>query len=184
MPFGAALCRVCAPHHRNEREAPSRGPHAVAFALSPLAWGPIWAHAGATHPDLAAPRSELERNLSRAKERQRFTGFASAYDSSEHRGGPFFANFERGQDRSFAELSVSRAKRRCVMRRHPPSRAALRSISTPSRRSISWPWRRTRGTSRSLARTKFFRSEHAVRAYERAPSAGIIAFRPRRKNAL
>ena len=61
-----------------------------------------------THPDLAAPRQELERTLSRAKERQRFTGLRILHSAFSADQGEvlFFARiFERGQDRSFAELS-------------------------------------------------------------------------------
>jgi SEC-C motif-containing protein len=62
----------------------------------------------ATHPDLAAPRQELERNLARTKERQRFTGLRILHSASSDEQGEvlFFARiFERGQDRSFVELS-------------------------------------------------------------------------------
>ena len=61
-----------------------------------------------THPDLDLPRDELVRTLSRAKERQRFTGLRVLHQASEEKTGEvlFFARiFERGQDRSFAELS-------------------------------------------------------------------------------
>jgi SEC-C motif-containing protein len=62
----------------------------------------------ASHPDASAPRQELERALSRAKERQRFTGLRIFSSSVTADRGEvlFFARiFERGQDRSFAELS-------------------------------------------------------------------------------
>jgi SEC-C motif-containing protein len=62
----------------------------------------------ATHPDLQAPAPELERALSRAKERQRFTSLRILYAAENGDAGEvlFFARiFERGQDRSFAELS-------------------------------------------------------------------------------
>jgi SEC-C motif domain protein len=61
-----------------------------------------------THPDLNLPRDELVRTLSRVKERQRFTGLRILHHASEEKSGEvlFFARiFERGQDRSFAELS-------------------------------------------------------------------------------
>ena len=60
------------------------------------------------HPDRDLPREELVRNLSRAKERQRFTGLRIIHAASDETTGEvlFFARiFERGQDRSFAELS-------------------------------------------------------------------------------
>jgi SEC-C motif-containing protein len=62
----------------------------------------------ATHPDLAAPRQELERLLSRVKERQRFTSLRILHSASaEGRGEVLFhaGVFERGQDRAFLELS-------------------------------------------------------------------------------
>ena len=61
-----------------------------------------------THPDLDLPRDDLVRTLSRAKERQRFTGLRVLHHASEEKTGEvlFLARiFERGQDRSFAELS-------------------------------------------------------------------------------
>jgi SEC-C motif domain protein len=61
-----------------------------------------------THPDSSLPQSELERTLSRVKERQRFTGLRILHASSSAARGEvlFFARiFEKGQDRSFAELS-------------------------------------------------------------------------------
>jgi SEC-C motif domain protein len=60
------------------------------------------------HPDLALPREDLERMLSRAKERQRFNGLRIFHSAaSGERGEVLFCAriFERGQDRSFAELS-------------------------------------------------------------------------------
>ena len=61
-----------------------------------------------SHADFALPHDELARTLARAKEKQRFTGLRILHASaSEGRGEVlFFARiFERGQDRSFAELS-------------------------------------------------------------------------------
>ena len=58
-----------------------------------------------SHPDLALPREELVRDLSRIKDRQRFLGLriVRAEDDEVH----FEARiFERGQDRSFAEVST------------------------------------------------------------------------------
>jgi len=79
------------------------------YAAFALGLGPYLVRTLATtHPDLAVPHEELERTLARAKERQRFTGLRilhSAY-SENHGEVLFFARvFERGQDRSFAELS-------------------------------------------------------------------------------
>jgi SEC-C motif-containing protein len=79
------------------------------YAAFALGLGPYLVRTlAATHPDLAASRQELERTLSHAKERQRFTGLRILHGTSsgEHGEVLFFARiFERGQDRSFAELS-------------------------------------------------------------------------------
>lgn len=62
----------------------------------------------AAHPDRAAPRDALARELGRVKERQRFLDLRIV-DTREDgdRGEVLFHArvFERGQDRSFAELS-------------------------------------------------------------------------------
>ncbi|HMJ55440.1 MAG TPA: YchJ family metal-binding protein [Polyangiaceae bacterium] len=107
---GQRYAACCAPYHRNEREPPT--PEALMrsrYAAFALGLGPYLVRTLATtHPDLAAPRQELERTLSRAKERQRFTGLRVLHSAlSENHGEVlFFARiFERGQDRSFAELS-------------------------------------------------------------------------------
>lgn len=78
----------------------------AAFALGLGAY--LVSTLAASHPDLALPRQEVERNLARAKERQRFTGLRIVHsDTSGERGEVlFYARiFERGQDCSFAELS-------------------------------------------------------------------------------
>ena len=79
------------------------------YAAFALGLGPYLVRTLATtHPDAAAPRQELERTLSRVKERQRFTGLRILHSDSSGTQGEvlFFARiFERGQDRSFAELS-------------------------------------------------------------------------------
>ncbi len=62
----------------------------------------------AEHPDLALPRTDFERELSRAHERQRFLGLTILLSTQEKGDGEvlFHARiFEKGQDRSFAELS-------------------------------------------------------------------------------
>jgi SEC-C motif-containing protein len=57
------------------------------------------------HPDRALPRTELARELSRVHERQRFLGLTILYADGDE--VLFFARiFERGADRSFAELST------------------------------------------------------------------------------
>lgn len=60
------------------------------------------------HEDRAAPEPELARALSRAKDTQRFLDLCIMHTSSDGDRGEvlFFAKvFERGADRSFAELS-------------------------------------------------------------------------------
>ena len=60
------------------------------------------------HPDLEGPRDQLVRELSRAHDRQRFMGLrvVSATVSGDEGEVLFHARiFERGSDRSFAELS-------------------------------------------------------------------------------
>ncbi len=64
----------------------------------------------AAHGDRAAPREALVRALSRARETQRFVNLcimhASAAESGRNGEVLFYARvFERGADRSFAELS-------------------------------------------------------------------------------
>ena len=61
------------------------------------------------HPDLLLENETLVRELSRAKERQRFLGLVILHSSESEREGEvlFYARiFERGADRSFAELST------------------------------------------------------------------------------
>jgi SEC-C motif-containing protein len=59
----------------------------------------------ASHPDLAMPRAELVRELSRVKDRQRFLGLRIVH--AEGAEVLFDARiFEGGKDRSFAELST------------------------------------------------------------------------------
>lgn len=60
------------------------------------------------HPDRALPPGELARDLSRARQRQRFTGLRIVRTASSGDAGQvlFWARiFERGVDRSFGELS-------------------------------------------------------------------------------
>ncbi|MBX3207411.1 MAG: hypothetical protein KF764_20350 [Labilithrix sp.] len=61
-----------------------------------------------SHPDRAAPREAAVRELSRARERQRFLRLSVLHASaSEDEGEVLFVAriFEKGVDRSFAELS-------------------------------------------------------------------------------
>lgn len=60
------------------------------------------------HDDAGAPRAALVRELSRARDTQRFLGLRVAHAASKGDAGEvlFVARiFERGADRSFAELS-------------------------------------------------------------------------------
>ncbi len=62
----------------------------------------------ASHPDRAVPAADLARELSRAKETQRFLDLCILHTSTTADTGEvlFYARvFERGDDRSFAELS-------------------------------------------------------------------------------
>lgn len=63
----------------------------------------------ASHPDRALPEAELARELARAKEKQRFLDLWILHASETGTVGEvlFYARiFERGADRSFAELST------------------------------------------------------------------------------
>ena len=63
----------------------------------------------AAHPDRAHPAPVLARELSRVKDRQRFLGLRILFASEDGDAGEvlFHARiFERGADRSFAELST------------------------------------------------------------------------------
>jgi SEC-C motif-containing protein len=100
----------CAPFHRGEREAGS--PEALmrsryaAFALGLGAY--LASTLAADHPDLELPREAMIRELSRARERQRFMGLRIVHASAgADRGEVLFVAriFERGADRSFAEVS-------------------------------------------------------------------------------
>jgi SEC-C motif-containing protein len=100
----------CAPYHRGEREAAS--PEALmrsryaAYALGLGAY--LAATLASDHPDLELPREAMIRELSRAREGQRFMGLRILHASTGGDRGEvlFFARiFERGADRSFVELS-------------------------------------------------------------------------------
>jgi SEC-C motif domain protein len=61
-----------------------------------------------THPDRDSARDAVERELSRVRERQRFRRLEILHSSSSGDEGEvlfFAAIFEKGDDRSFAELS-------------------------------------------------------------------------------
>ena len=111
---GLRYTACCAPYHRGEREAP----RAVLlmrsrFAAFALGLGPYLVRTLAPeHPDAALPPDVLARELGRVRERQRFLGLRILHEP-EAPDSPateaevlFFAKiFEKGADRSFAELS-------------------------------------------------------------------------------
>ena len=100
----------CAPLHVGELEAPSperlmRSRYA-AFALGLGEY--LVATLASSHPDRVLTRDWLVRELSSARERQRFLGLSILHTASAPPTGEvlFYARvFERGADRSFAELS-------------------------------------------------------------------------------
>ena len=79
------------------------------FAAFALGDGPYLVRTLASdHADLDLPRDLLERELSRAHERQRFLGLRVLYTEATADAGEvlFLARiFEKGADRSFVELS-------------------------------------------------------------------------------
>jgi len=107
---GERYAACCAPLHRGDH--PADTPAALmrsrfaAFALGLGAY--LVSTLASEHPDLALPREALSRELSRVHERQRFLGLSLVLSSHEGDEGEvlFFARiFEKGADRSFAELS-------------------------------------------------------------------------------
>lgn len=107
---GERYTACCAPYHRGEREPPScvrlmRSRYA-AFALGLGAY--LVRTLAADHEQLDLPRDALLLELSHARERQRFLGLRILYEAESGDEGEvmFFARiFEKGADRSFAELS-------------------------------------------------------------------------------
>ena len=100
----------CAPLHNGLRDAET--PEALMrsrFSAFALGLGEYLARTlSETHADHAMPRVALVRELSRARERQRFLGLRVIHAATTGDQGEvlFFARvFERGADRSFAELS-------------------------------------------------------------------------------
>jgi SEC-C motif-containing protein len=100
----------CAPFHRGEREAETpellmRSRYA-AFALGLGEY--LVRTLAAEHPDHELPRADLVRDLSRARERQRFMGLRILHHEEKGATGEvmFYARiFEKGVDGSFVELS-------------------------------------------------------------------------------
>jgi SEC-C motif-containing protein len=108
---GLRYAACCAPLHRGERQAAS--PEALMrsrYAAFALGLGRYLVETLASdHPDRAHDEVTLARELSRAKERQRFLGLTivNARDDGAAGEVTFHARiFERGQDRSFTERST------------------------------------------------------------------------------
>lgn len=110
---GKRYAACCEPLHRGEREAET--PEALMrsrYSAFALGLGDYLVRTlTEDHPDRAAGDADLARELSRAKDRQRFLGLeiretSIAEDTGEVR---FYARiFERGVDRSFEERSTFR----------------------------------------------------------------------------
>jgi SEC-C motif-containing protein len=110
---GLRYAACCAPLHRGEREAAT--PEALMrsrYAAFALGLGEYLVRTLASdHPDRAVDAAALARELSGARERQRFLGLRIDEARAEGDRGEvlFFARiFERGADRSFAERSTFR----------------------------------------------------------------------------
>ena len=108
---GARYAACCGPRHSGERFAET--PEALMrsrYAAFALGLGPYLIDTlSAQHPDRGAPRDALLRELGRARDRQRFLGLVILHAEARGDAGEvlFFARiFERGADRSFAELST------------------------------------------------------------------------------
>ncbi|WP_394828541.1 YchJ family protein [Pendulispora albinea] len=108
---GARYSACCEPFHAGRAEAPT--PEALmrsryaAFALG--LGGYLLETLSAGHPDRDLPPDDYVRQLSRAREKQRFMGLTILEASEDGDRGEvrFHARiFERGQDRSFTERSA------------------------------------------------------------------------------
>lgn len=108
---GLRYAACCRPLHAGERAAAT--PEALmrsrfsAFALG--LGGYLVDTLSSDHEDRALPADALARELGRVRERQRFLGLEILHASTDGDRGEvlFFARvFERGRDRSFAELST------------------------------------------------------------------------------
>jgi SEC-C motif-containing protein len=110
---GLRYAACCAPLHRGEREAAT--PEALMrsrYAAFALGLGEYLVRTLASdHPDRALDATALARELSQARERQRFLGLRieDASDEGDRGEVRFFARiFERGKDCSFTERSSFR----------------------------------------------------------------------------
>ena len=107
---GQRYAGCCAPLHRGEREAET--PEMLMrsrFAAFALGFGEYLERTlSSDHADREVPRDDLVRELSLARQRQRFMGLRILHEAQTGTEGEvmFFARiFERGVDRSFVELS-------------------------------------------------------------------------------
>ncbi len=104
---GKRYASCCGPLHAGERRADTpeelmRSRYS-AFALGRGEY--LVDTLAAEHPDSGMPRAQHVRELSRVRERQRFMGLRIVHAEGDE--VLFFARvFERGADRSFAELST------------------------------------------------------------------------------
>jgi len=110
---GLRYTACCAPLHRGEREAAT--PEALMrsrYAAFALGLGVYLVQTlTADHPDRALDEVALARELSKARQRQRFLGLRIEEASTDGDRGMvvFFARvFERGEDCSFTERSAFR----------------------------------------------------------------------------
>jgi SEC-C motif-containing protein len=96
----------CRPYHRGEQPKTPEALMRSRYAAFALGLGDYLAKTLAQcHPDRAAPAEALARELGRVKERQRFMGLRIVRAEGDE--VLFEAKvFERGVDRSFAELST------------------------------------------------------------------------------
>ncbi len=108
---GRRYADCCAPLHRGGAEAPSPGAlmrsRYAAFALH---LGPyLYRTLAARHPDRAADEAAFVLALARGRRPLRYLGLSLLHEAAGERTGEvlFFARiFEKGQSRSFAELST------------------------------------------------------------------------------
>jgi len=110
---GQRYAACCAPYHRSEREAVTPALLMRSrFAAFAMGLGPYLVRTlASTHTDAQLPHEALARELGRVRERQRFLHLQILHEEgvdaqAMHGEVLFFAKvFEKGADRSFAELS-------------------------------------------------------------------------------
>lgn len=103
---GLDYADCCGPFHRGEREAPT--PEALmrsrfaAFAMGDAEY--LWRTLDAAHEDRESPRDEVVRSLRDASRKYRYMRL-TILEAKDARVLFLAAVFEKGQDRSFVELS-------------------------------------------------------------------------------